>query len=73
MTGYEKYEQLLRKISLINEELRECWSSESSELFCSSLDEAAEYIGKVIAGFRETLEKSGTKQNENKLSDFSFD
>ncbi len=72
MNSYERYEQLLSELSVINEEIRKNWVSESSGIFTSSFDDSIRYIGKVTGRFRSTLENTDTVSDEEALSDFSF-
>jgi len=72
MNSYEKYEQLIAELSVINEEIRKNWVSESSGIFTSSFDDSVRYIKKITERFRSTLEKKDTVSDEESLSDFSF-
>ncbi len=72
MNRYEKFDQLIREITLVSDEIKKNWNSESADIFCTSFDDSAEYIRKVTESFRDTLEKSESGSGGSTLSDFSF-
>lgn len=72
MNRYEKFEQLIKEIRIINDEIRKNWTSEASGLLCSSFDDSLHYIEKITDSFRDTLENCQADNSESSLSDFSF-
>lgn len=71
MNRYEKYDQIIKKLMLVKEDIRKNCKSEAADLLVSSFDDSIGYIKKITENCRETLENS--EASEDTLSGFSFD
>lgn len=71
MNRNDKFERLIKEITLISDEIKKNWRSESADLFCNAFDDSVKYIKKVTENCRENSESDEEKKS-SPLSDFSF-